>query len=230
MSDYNFKVRCLNTIWHELYTIGKIYEIKKGEFIWDDGDSSLDKGCKKFKNISDLNNIFSANFEEVKDATQSNQSIHVTIKDNKVIAILKEDGKIIKKTEAICHTDDEFNFNIGANLAYSRLFDKVKEDDKHQEYKEVKRMAKAGEWVKVTNATNYDFNEHENGSILKIVSVKCGDEAYYKDEYFKYMLPEEYVVLEGYNSIKDTPEDKIDLSSASNSQLMEELNKGLSQD
>jgi len=63
--------------------------------------------------------------------------------------------------------------------------------------KEVKRPAKVGEFVKVTNPDNYLFNEYKFGDILKVVdyihNLTC-----YKKEDGKFLYEEEYVVLEGY--------------------------------
>lgn len=67
----------------------------------------------------------------------SAKEIHITVKGNQTHAILKENGKVIKHEVAKCHPDDEFDFRIGTELAFDRLFDKegVIEDceEEHEE-------------------------------------------------------------------------------------------------
>lgn len=63
--------------------------------------------------IIDFNDLFKGLFK---------QEIHITRKDNKVHAVLKEDGKVIKHSVARCHPEDEFDFQVGSELAYNRLF------------------------------------------------------------------------------------------------------------
>lgn len=54
----------------------------------------------------------------------SNKEIHITLDDTTTIAILKENGKIIKRSNAKLHPDDEFNFETGVNIVLDRLFDR----------------------------------------------------------------------------------------------------------
>ena len=56
--------------------------------------------------------------EVIKDTNSKNPSIVIYKKDNKVIAIDKTTGKT---AEAICSEDDEFNFYIGADIAFERV-------------------------------------------------------------------------------------------------------------
>ena len=58
----------------------------------------------------------------------NNETIVIYRKDDKVIALDKRTGK---KTEAKCHPDDEFDFRIGAKLAFERL---LEEPEKEQYY------------------------------------------------------------------------------------------------
>lgn len=74
------------------------------------------------------------------------------------------------------------------------------------EIKEVKRLAKPGEYIKIVNADNSIYNEYKNDDILKV--VKCEDtifgiRTYYRDEVRKYVTEDEYVVLEGYTEAKE---------------------------
>lgn len=51
-----------------------------------------------------------------------NHSIHITCTDGKTThAVKKVDGKIVARSKAVCCPTDEFNANIGAQLAFNRL-------------------------------------------------------------------------------------------------------------
>lgn len=52
----------------------------------------------------------------------SNKEIHITLDDTTTIAILKKNGKVVKRSEAKLHPDDTFNFETGVNIAMNRLF------------------------------------------------------------------------------------------------------------
>lgn len=54
------------------------------------------------------------------------KEIHINVEDNIVHAVMKEGGKVIKRSKAICSKDDEFDFHTGAELAFDRLFEKDK--------------------------------------------------------------------------------------------------------
>lgn len=56
------------------------------------------------------------------------KEIHISVEGNTVHAVMKEGGKVIKRSKAICSKDDEFDFHTGAELAFDRLF----EEDKHK--------------------------------------------------------------------------------------------------
>lgn len=73
------------------------------------------------------------------------ESIHITCDGNKVHAILKHDGKVVKRAEARCHPDDVFDFETGAEIAFNRLFNEGKEDKKKDD------EIKVGDIVRVVN-------------------------------------------------------------------------------
>ena len=78
------------------------------------------------------------------------------------------------------------------------LFEKVRKDEIG--VKEVKRLAKVGEYVKIVNAVS-SYGNYKNGDILKIVSGTHGFTRYgYK--LGEILYDSEYVVLEGYNPDK----------------------------
>lgn len=53
-----------------------------------------------------------------------NKEIHITLDDTTTIAILKENGKVVKRSEAKLHPDDTFDFETGVNVAMDRLFNR----------------------------------------------------------------------------------------------------------
>lgn len=54
------------------------------------------------------------------------KEIYITVQDDEVQSFLKEDGKVVKKASAKCHPDDDFDFRIGAELAFNRLLEEFK--------------------------------------------------------------------------------------------------------
>lgn len=104
-------------------------------------------------------------------------------------------GHKVKEAKAKRNPADKFNWRIGAQTAFERLWEKKK-----PYVKEVKRHAMPGEWVKVVNATVDYNNEYKNGDILQIVKYYGNDEevAHYKNKPSKFLYDSEYVVLEGY--------------------------------
>lgn len=53
-----------------------------------------------------------------------NKEIHITLDDTTTIAILKENGKVVKRSEAKLHPDDTFDFETGVNVVMDRLFNR----------------------------------------------------------------------------------------------------------
>lgn len=129
------------------------------------------------------------------------QELHITVKDNKTIGVLKKDGKVINQKEAICNSLDTFDFETGARLVVDRLF--------KDEVREVKRQAKVGEYIKLTEKW-YSFNEI--GDVLKVESVfNCQLACVFgknhprntnKSERKWPYRPGQYVVLENYEPPK----------------------------
>lgn len=78
---------------------------------------------------------------------------------NEVIALHKENGETVKSAKAKCNPEDEFNFNIGAKLAFERL-----NNDKKYDLPDFK----VGEFVKVICKGIHYF---PIGSIIEIKKV-----------------------------------------------------------
>ena len=66
--------------------------------------------------------------------------------------------------------------------------------------REVKRLAKPGEWVKIVEKSSEENEDYKIGDVLQIVHSTNGltGHAYYKDRRTKFLYEYEYVVLEGY--------------------------------
>lgn len=124
--------------------------------------------------------------EEIKLATEPTQEqITITRHGDKVVAKFGEKVGVAK-----CSPEDEFNFEVGAKLALERLFETP------STYKEVKRKAKVGEYIKI----KWPFGagvDYKRGDILKVKNL-AGDYGVHVFEHNRYISNLEYVVLEGY--------------------------------
>lgn len=108
-----------------------------------------------------------------KDLIFPKQEIHITRKDNKVHAVLKENDKVIKHTIAKCHPEDEFDFKVGSKLAYDRLFEKDNKDEKTKNVKATKpkHEFKVGDKVRIRQ---WDDMVEEFGENYGIINVGTG--------------------------------------------------------
>lgn len=113
---------------------GAVVETDTGSF----GDSILCRfknfnghdgnGCTKRGKDYDTSDHRYVYPHEIELISRPNETIVIYRKDDKVIAL---DKRTSKKTEAKCHPDDEFDFSIGAKLAFERL---LEEPEKEQYY------------------------------------------------------------------------------------------------
>ena len=71
------------------------------------------------------------------DVEKINNSIVIYQKENQTIALNKGTGE---KAVARCHPDDEFDFNVGAKLAFQRLFGSEEDDSIDQGVKAFKKV------------------------------------------------------------------------------------------
>jgi len=187
----------------------KIYEMDENGFVFDDGwkfknfnyeTNSFDNGLK----ISDL-------LKEITNKENNKmKSIYITIDGKKTHIVLKDNGKVVKHADVSLYYKDKYDFETGVRESIDKLFGKVEKKDE-MGYKEVKRTAKVGEWVKVVNADNVPRtngkDDYKNGDILKIVNEDCLDRVCYvcysnsypaEDGKDKLLHSSEYVVFEGY--------------------------------
>lgn len=141
--------------------------------------------------------------EKYFDLVRKSKSETIVIYRNnqKVVALDKTTGE---KAEAKCNPADEFDFHVGAKLAFNRLMgDDVKPDDG---VREVKRKAKVGEYVKVVYAMPC-FIPYKNGDIFKVICVTASGCICKISEENVGLWHKEYVVLENYKPEKE-PEKK----------------------
>lgn len=125
-----------------------------------------------------------------------NETIVIYRNDNKVVALDKSTGK---KAEAKCNPVDEFDFHVGAKLAFNRLMgEDVKPDDG---VREVKRKAKVGEYIKIVDAMPY-LIPYKNGDIFKVTYVTTSGCICKNSDGDTGLWHEEYVVLENYKPEK----------------------------
>lgn len=62
---------------------------------------------------------------------KNKQEIHITTDGKITYAVLKQNGKILSRSEAKCHPDDKFDFETGAKIALDRL--EIKKEVKQPE-------------------------------------------------------------------------------------------------
>ena len=109
-----FKVKCTRGIMPgEWFTTGKTYEVKDGRITKDNGKEH----DRIIKNINDLHRFFASQFELIEEK----YTIDIHIKGKETIATLKQGKEVIKTAKAKCNPSDEFNFEVGAKLAFERL-------------------------------------------------------------------------------------------------------------
>ena len=96
--------------------------------------------------------------------TECNQKIVITSDGKTTLARLYQNNSVVKTAKAKCSPDDEFDFEHGANLAYSRLM------DLELVTAEEKPSFKNGDRVRITANTN--GHHFEIGSVVTIISYK----------------------------------------------------------
>ena len=79
------------------------------------------------------------------------RELHVTTDGTTTHAVLKEDGKVVKRAQAVCSPDDEYSFETGARLAVDRVF------GKETEKKEPKFKFEVGNMVEVVSPSTHCY-------------------------------------------------------------------------
>ena len=124
-----------------------------------------------------------------------NETIVIYRKGQEVIALDKTTGK---KAVAKCSPDDEFDFNVGAKLAFERLMDDGKAE-------QVNRMANVNEYIKIIRPV-LAFGRYKIDDIIRVTEIKGNTVKGFNlntKECCVGLCKEEYVVLEGYEPPKE---------------------------
>ena len=99
---------------------------------------------------------------------KTNQQIHITTDGKTTYAVLKQNGKVLSRSEAKCHPDDKFDFKMGAKIALDRLEIKKEVD-------EPKNPFKPGDIVECI----YDFKVFgvypPKGTLGEVISIRGQD-------------------------------------------------------
>lgn len=163
-------------------------------------DYTMDiKIIKGSRSVGEVFSVEEKCFDLVRKAKQ--ETIVIYRNGNSVVALDKSTGE---RAEANCNPADEFDFHVGAKLAFSRLMgEDAKPDDG---VREVKRKAKIGEYVKVVNAKPA-IPSYKNGDIFKVTYVTASGCICKNSDGDTGLWHEEYVVLENYKPEKE-PEKK----------------------
>lgn len=103
-------------------------------------------------------------FLEPEEIESINETIVIYRKENQVIALDKVSGS---KAIARCHPDDEFDFYIGAKLAFERLMDVSKKEPK----KEIQDFEKAMYEIR-SNLEKAGFTKQESMDFVIKLSLK----------------------------------------------------------
>lgn len=134
----------LNIKWIEGQTATKYY-LKKGYPKIINIDSNGISTCHVNDHYASRYSLCTVN-DFIENLVPSKQEIHITRRNQEVHAILKENGKVVKRTVAKCHLEDEFDFKVGSKLAYDRLFDK---DNQNVKINKSKHEFKVGDKVRI---------------------------------------------------------------------------------
>lgn len=137
------------------------------------------------------------------------KKIVITTDGTETLARLYEGNKVIGKAVAKCSPEDEFDFNVGAKIAFDRLM----KDESECKWRVVNRPAKAGDYIRLKQNDYPSLNDM--GDILLVHNVlddlvrvkKCNHKRPSKSVYDEFLwayVKREYEVVEP----ADTPEEK----------------------
>lgn len=128
------------------------------------------------------------------------------IRDNKVIIKLSN-GKV---GVAACAPEDEFDICEGLKLAIDRAYGKVPGFKKQSKVREVERVAKVGEYIKIVRPMQTE-GRYKKNDVLKVIRL-CTHDGDVRTECdglgnvgyvgYNYINRAEYVVLENYKPKK----------------------------
>jgi hypothetical protein len=93
--------------------------------------------------------------------------IVITTDGTETLARLYEDGKVVKSATAKCSPKDEFDFSIGARLAFDRLTESTAEKTA-EKWRVVHRPARVGDYIRLKKEL---FSFNKIGDILKVAGI-----------------------------------------------------------
>lgn len=97
---------------------------------------------------------------------KNNNKIVITTDGTETLARLYDGNKVIKSAVAKCSPDDTFDFGTGAIIAFDRLMEDKKAEEKKHKYK-------AGDKVKVISNTCHHFCEI--GETVTLTNIFCSE-------------------------------------------------------
>jgi len=120
-----FTVRCTKTC-DGRFINGKIYSVEENGALKDEfGDNGYNCSTESFEAWHKACKWYRYDFELV-----TAYELHITCNDGKTTnAIYKVNGKIEKRTQAVCAPSDEFYFDVGARTAFERMFPRAAGSD-----------------------------------------------------------------------------------------------------
>lgn len=118
------------------------------------------------------------------------------------------DGHEVKHAHAKRNPADKFSWRVGAETAFGRLWSNSEKKKPADGVREVKRVAKVGEWVKIVNKFGYIAEKYKNGDIRKVCKLFDEKGWVYLEGEMCATAPDEYVVLEGYKPGNEGKEEK----------------------
>lgn len=153
------------------FKVGHIYKTKSNGVIKITDINNEDVSYKDIVGDSGPSKQFIANSIFANSLIPLNETIVIFRKDNKVIALDKRTGK---KVEARCNPADEFDFYIGAKLAFQRLMSETEEFKKLEE-EPMKREEKSENEKFVENIADLfnEFKKHGFSTMDAIMVMNC---------------------------------------------------------
>ena len=159
-----FKVRCTKSC-DNRFIVGKTYSVgNHGEMRDEYGDNGYNCTTESFEEWYRACFWKHYAFKQVPESTT--YELHITCNDGKTTnAVYKENGKIVKREKAVCAPSDTFDFAIGAQEAFDRVFPKVDTTQTAQAEKAESKF-KAGDRVKIVG--NHNLHCYKIGEIVTL--------------------------------------------------------------
>ena len=177
---------------------------------------------EEVKKLDEQTTIVKQDTYEVGDKVKvrSDLKLHKIYSENRIVEdMMKFLGKIVT-IKAVYN--NEYNLKEVNYYWSSEMFEGKVIKSKSSTYKEVNRIAKLGEFVKIINAEPSTMTtiHYKNGDILKIIKVD-EDKVRYGSKMTEFLFSREYIVLENYNPL--TTSLNLDLSKVTDDELTQEI-------